>query len=70
MPITIRTLETIIRLSDHPEVTPVVENKAVNEIQDQYLSSTLARERLDWSPDHSLEDGLRETIDWYRTYLQ
>lgn len=62
-------VKMIIRLSDHPDLNPIVENRATNEIQDQYLSSLLARERLGWRPDHSLDDGLRETIEWYRRYL-
>jgi hypothetical protein len=26
---------------------------------------TRSRERLGWEPSHTLEDGLRPTIDWY-----
>lgn len=28
-----------------------------------------AKDLLDWSPKVSLEDGLKQTIDWYRRYL-
>jgi dTDP-glucose 4,6-dehydratase len=31
---------------------------------------TRAREILDWSPEVSLDEGLRLTVDWYRRYLK
>lgn len=31
------------------------------------LDTTRARERLDWSARVSLDDGLRETVEWYRS---
>ena len=37
------------------------------EIWTMYCDNTRARELLDWSPSHSLEEGLVKTIDWYRT---
>jgi dTDP-glucose 4,6-dehydratase len=36
------------------------------EIWRMYCDSSKARSRLGWEPRHSLEDGLRKTIDWYR----
>ena len=40
------------------------------EIWRMYCDSTRARERLGWSPRHSLRDGLAETIRWYRRELE
>ena len=57
-------------LSSFPHHKPVVENIATNEIQDQYLSSELAIERLGWRPKFTLRQGLMETMAWYRTYLE
>ena len=48
---------------------PEVRNDASNEIRNQYLNATLARERLQWRPEYSLDEGLRRTIAWYRTFL-
>jgi CDP-glucose 4,6-dehydratase len=48
---------------------PVILNSTINEIKDQYLSSGKARDLLKWSAGYSFEDGLKETIDWYRKYL-
>jgi len=63
-------VETIIAVSDHPELKPVVLGEAANEIQDQYLDSTKARQVLGWEPAYSLEEGLKETVAWYREFLQ
>ena len=32
-------------------------------------SSEKARTRLGWSPAYTFEDGLRETVAWYRQWL-
>ncbi|MEK7275788.1 MAG: GDP-mannose 4,6-dehydratase, partial [Chloroflexota bacterium] len=62
-------VNTIIRLSDHPDLAPVILNEAKNEIQDQYLSSDRAHSLLGWKPQYTLEEGLRETIVWYREVI-
>jgi CDP-glucose 4,6-dehydratase len=49
---------------------PVILNTAINEIKDQYLSSGKARDLLKWAPQYSFEDGLKETIEWYKKYLE
>jgi CDP-glucose 4,6-dehydratase len=38
------------------------------EIDRQYVDSTKLRELTGWRPEVSLDDGLRRTIDWYRTH--
>jgi CDP-glucose 4,6-dehydratase len=63
-------VQTIIAVSDHPELEPVVLSEAPNEIQAQYLDSSKAREKLDWTPRYSLEEGLREALRWYREFLE
>lgn len=63
-------VQTIVKLSRRPELTPDIQNTARNEIQDQYLSSELAHTRLGWRPQYSLQEGLRETIDWYYDFLE
>ncbi|GAG97286.1 unnamed protein product, partial [marine sediment metagenome] len=44
-------------------------NQAQYEIKKQYLSSGKAKKLLGWNPKYLLEDALKETIDWHRTYL-
>lgn len=41
-------------------------NEAKYEIKHQYLASQKARKILNWKPQHTLDEGLKKTIDWYR----
>jgi CDP-glucose 4,6-dehydratase len=59
----------ILLLMGRPDITPIVLNKGRNEIHDQYLSAKKARETLGWMPVWDFDDALRETIDWYKAFL-
>ncbi len=48
---------------------PDVRNEASHEIRHQFLSAHKARERLGWSARFSLDEGLAQTIAWYREFL-
>jgi CDP-glucose 4,6-dehydratase len=54
-----------VSLSNHPQLEPVIQNNASNEIQNQYLSSALAHSVLGWKPQYTLDEGLKETLAWY-----
>jgi len=43
---------------------------ATNEIDAQSLASSKAFEQLGWRPQVALDDGLRASIEWYRTHLE
>jgi len=62
-------VQAIIAVSDYPELEPVVLADAPNELQAQYLDSHKARRVLGWAPRYSFEQGLRETLEWYREFL-
>lgn len=62
-------VRTILRLMES-DLEPIIKNEAKHEIPHQYLSSTKARELLDWAPMYTLEDGLKESISWYRGFLK
>lgn len=49
-------------------VEPLILDAAVGEIKDQYLDASRARATLGWSCRFSLDDGLRRTVDWYRSH--
>ena len=49
---------------------PEIRNEASGEIRAQFLDATKARRTLDWAPKYSFSEGLRETIAWYRRYLE
>lgn len=59
----------ILSLVGRDDLEPQVLGTATAEIAYQTLSAEKARRVLDWRPRHSLEEGLRETIAWYRDYL-
>jgi len=48
---------------------PRVLGQASREIDRQFLDSTKAREVLGWTARTELSSGLRQTVDWYRSYL-
>lgn len=62
-------VETIQTLMDCRNIPPIIQNTAQGEIRSQYLDSTRAHTLLNWSPHYTLEQGLAETIAWYRAYL-
>jgi CDP-glucose 4,6-dehydratase len=47
---------------------PVIRGEAICEIRDQYLSAERAR-ALGWHPLFELDEGLRQTVDWYRSFM-
>jgi len=65
----LEVVQTIIAVSEHPQLEPVVLGEAPHEIPAQYLDSGKARRVLGWSPRYSLEEGMRETLGWYREFL-
>ena len=52
------------------DMKPKVMGKNKGEIVKQYLDCTKVRKLLNWEPKYSLEEGLTETIEWYRKYLK
>jgi CDP-glucose 4,6-dehydratase len=69
--LSVRELVDLIRnLTGRPDLEPVILGHAPNEIAHQYLSAEKARTELGWRATYTLEDSLRETIDWYREYFQ
>ena len=65
-PITVIDLTSLILKLMGSSLEPDVRSEASNEIRRQYLSSHKARTVLGWTPQFTLEDGLRRTIEWYR----
>jgi CDP-glucose 4,6-dehydratase len=59
----------ITDLAGQPQLEPIVLGQAQNEIPDQYLTADKAQQILGWKPKYNVEEGLLETIDWYRDFL-
>jgi len=68
--VTVRQLvEIISRAAGVTHLEPIVLNDAPNEIAHQYLSAAKARRELAWTPRYTLEQGMVETVEWYRRYF-
>ena len=52
------------------DLEPKILGVAKNEIKHQYLSAKKAREILKWEPKYSLDEGLKNTIEWYKEFLK
>jgi CDP-glucose 4,6-dehydratase len=68
-------LERIFTLTDASDaylsILQEMENKAtVGEIDCQYMDYQKVEDYFGWTPQHSLEDGIAKTIEWYKRYLQ
>ncbi len=62
-------VRTILDLMGESDLEPLILNQASREILRQYLDCSKARALLGWAPEYTLEQGLRETIDWYAGHL-
>jgi len=69
--IQVTVLELVERLLAlmNSRLEPEIRSEATNEIRHQYLSAAKAREKLNWQPLFTLDEGLRRTIDWYTAFL-
>jgi CDP-glucose 4,6-dehydratase len=69
-PISVFNLVKIIaELNGKGKANYKITNKAKHEIRHQCLSAKKARQILKWSPQYNLEEGLKETIKWYKDFL-
>ena len=63
------TVHMTLRVMGRTDLEPVIQNIASAEIREQYLDSGKAREILGWQPRYGMEEGIRETVSWYREYF-
>lgn len=61
-------VERIIKIMGS-KLKPIILGTARNEIKHQYLSALKAKSTLNWHPQYTLEEGLRETVDWYKLFF-
>ena len=59
----------VLQAVGRTDLVPDVRGEASREIREQYLDCTLARATLGWRPRYGLDEGIAETIGWYRDYL-
>jgi CDP-glucose 4,6-dehydratase len=65
----LEVVQTIIEVSDHPDLQPVILDEVKHEIRDEYLSPQKAHDLLAWQPQETLASGLARSMAWYRKYL-
>jgi CDP-glucose 4,6-dehydratase len=64
-------VKQILATCDLAQMQPVIAgNPLLREIEAQSLDSRLAASVLGWHPTVSLENGLKQTRDWYASFLQ
>ena len=65
----LEVVQLILRVMKRTDLKPTILNEASAEILNQYLDCTKAKGQLGWKPRHTFEEGLAETIAWYRNFL-
>jgi CDP-glucose 4,6-dehydratase len=69
-PMTVLALaERVLAAAGRSDLVPEIRNDASNEIREQFLDARKARDRLGWTPQFDLDEGLARTHAWYRTLL-
>ena len=63
-------VESVLRQMGRSDLKPIILNEASAEIREQSMAADKAREILSWSPRYGMDEGLRRTIAWYRTFLE
>jgi len=58
----------VLQAAGRPELEPVVQNQASNEIERQFLDCTKARTKLGWTPRFTMAEALKRTVAWYREH--
>ncbi len=62
-------VEKILKAMDS-DLKPKVLKQGSHEIKHQYLSAEKARKLLNWTPAHTIDEGLEKTIEWYKAFFQ
>jgi CDP-glucose 4,6-dehydratase len=68
-PVSVLDLFAMLAAHAGSDLEPDVQATAQHEIPAQHLSAAKARKLLGWTPAFTLDEGLAETVSWYRDYL-
>jgi len=60
----------VLQLMGREDLKPIIKNEVSKEIPEQWLSSKKAKKLLGWKAKFSIEEGLIETIEWYKGLLE
>ena len=64
----LQVVEKVLKMMNS-SLQPDVRGETTNEILHQYLSAQRARSKLGWKPMFEIDEGLRRTINWYRSFF-
>jgi CDP-glucose 4,6-dehydratase len=64
------TVDMVLGLMGREDLKPIVAGASAERGNAPKFDTAEARESLGWNPDYSLNDGLKETIGWYRSHFQ
>lgn len=65
----IELVERLLVVMGRSDLHPKVLNEPCAEIPNQYLDCSKARRVLGWKSRYTLEEGLGQTVEWYRRWL-
>ncbi|HIH23356.1 TPA: NAD-dependent epimerase/dehydratase family protein, partial [Candidatus Micrarchaeota archaeon] len=65
----LEVMNKILVLMGKTDLKPIIKNEASNEIFKQHLSAEKAKRVLGWKSEWTVDDGLKETIEWYGDYF-
>lgn len=71
--IQLTVLELVRRILDimgRRDLEPVILNEVSGEIKHQFLSAERARKTLGWSSKYTIDEGLNETVEWYKKFFE
>lgn len=68
-PLSVLELTKMILAAAGSDKEPSILNEAKGEILHQYLNPQRAIDQLGWTPVASIEQRLKETVEWYNSYL-
>jgi nucleoside-diphosphate-sugar epimerase len=68
--ISINELFKKVRKITKVNIEPIYGSPRLGDVRDSLADISKARIKLGFVPSYSLEDGLRETVDWYRKSLR
>lgn len=57
------------KIMEREDLEPDIRNEASNEIPVQCLNSEKAQRELQWKASFGFEEGLKKTVDWYKSYF-
>jgi CDP-glucose 4,6-dehydratase len=64
------TVDMVLGLMGRQDLKPIVAGVSAERGNTPKFNTVEAHENLGWNPDYSLNDGLTETIGWYRSHFQ